>query len=321
MPLTQLGARVWSEQLRAGGRELSSEQMHDDEALIDGALVRRLIDSQFPIWTALPLTRVRPAGTDNALYRLGSDLVVRLPRTQDVTVQAAKEQLWLPRLAPMLPLPIPVPVAVGLPGEGYPWPWAVYRWLTGEPAAAGVLGHPHRTARVLGEFVVALQHVDPGDGPSPGEHNFYRGGPLGDRDRHVREAIRALSGSIETTAVTSAWEAALDAAVWEGPPAWIHGDLHAGNLLVDRGVVTAVLDFGGLAVADPACDLMVAWTFLPAGARAAFRATVLCDDASWVRGRGWALSMALIAIPYYLTRNPPFAAEARRWLDEVLADR
>ena len=294
--------------------------MHDGEATIDGALVRRLVDSQFPGWAALPLARVRPGGTDNALYRLGEDLVVRLPRTEAVTAQGAKEQLWLPRLAPVLPLAIPVPVAVGAPGHGYPWPWAVYRWLTGEPAATGALDDPRRTARVLGEFIVALQLVDPNDGPLPGAHNFHRGGPLGDRDREVRKAITALSGIIDTARATRAWEQVLDASVWAGPPVWIHGDLHAGNLLVDRGVVSAVLDFGGLAVADPACDLMVAWTYLPAEARGAFRAAVSYDDAAWARGRGWALSMALIAIPYYLIRNPPFAAEARHWLDEVLTD-
>ena len=300
---------------------MSSGQMHDGEVAIDGALVRRLVDSQFPQWARLPLQRVPSAGTDNVLHRLGDELVVRLPRIESVTEQADKEHRWLPRLAPLLPLGIPTPVARGSPGEGYPWRWSVYRWLPGESATVGSAVDPIESGRALGEFIVALQRIDPDGGPPPGEHNFHRGSPLPTRDPQTREAIAALDGLIDTAATTRAWQAALDAPTWAGPPVWIHGDLHSGNVLVDRGTVSAVIDFGGLAVADPACDLMAAWTYLPADGREVFREAVSGTDAAWARGRGWALSMALIALPYYLTRNPPFAAEARRWLGEVLADR
>jgi len=294
--------------------------MHVDEAAIDTALVRRLVSAQFPEWASLPIESVASSGTDNALYRLGDQLVARLPRIDSAAKQADKEHRWLPRLAPLLPLPIPSPVAIGHPAEGYPWAWSVYRWLPGEAATGSTSADPARSAHALAEFVCALQRIDPSEGPSPGEHNFFRGDPLATRDPLVREAIAALDGVIDTAAASRAWQAALDARDWDRAPVWIHGDLHGGNLLVDQGMVSAVIDFGGLAVADPACDLMVAWTYLPAGAREAFRDGVSCDDDAWARGRGWALSMALIAIPYYTRTNPKFAAEARRWLHEVLID-
>lgn len=298
-----------------------TDQLHDDEVTIDDGLVRRLVDSQLPTLAGRPLTRVRPGGTSNVLYRCGEDVVIRLPRTQEATFQAAKELVWLPRLAPGLPLPIPVPLAAGEPGEGYPWPWSVYRWLPGSPATSGAYGGEVRTAQLLGEFVLALQRADASDGPPPGEHNFHRGEPLVTRDDDVRASLSELSGVVDTAATARAWDQALDAGTWDRAPVWIHGDLHAGNLLVTDRVISGVLDFGGLAVGDPACDLMVAWTFLRGRAREVFRAAVGCDDASWVRGRGWALSMAVIALPYYLPRDPPFAAQARDWLDEVLTDR
>jgi aminoglycoside phosphotransferase (APT) family kinase protein len=300
---------------------VSSTRMHDEEVAIDVALVRRLINSQFPRWANLRLRWVASAGTDNVLVRLGDDMVVRLPRIAAATQQAVKEHLWLPRLAPLLPLPIPMPLALGTPGEGYPWQWSVRRWLPGQAAVGDPRGDPIRSARALAEFIAALQRITPGAGPPPGEHNFHRGDPLASRDDPTREAIAALDGLVDTGAVTRAWDQAVQAPTWDGPPRWIHGDLHGGNLLLDRGTVSAVIDFGGLAVADPACDLMVAWTYLPGGARGVFRTGVTADDASWARGRGWALSMALIALPYYLDRNPSFAAQARRWLGEVLADR
>lgn len=297
-------------------------KMHADELDIDVALVGRLIAGQFPEWVGLRLEPVRPAGTDNALYRLGSDLVVRLPRKSSSVAPLEKERRWLPKLAPLVPLAVPVPLAKGVPAEGYPWEWSVYRWLEGETATRESLDDPGRAARDLALFVGALQRVDPTDGPPPGEHNFFRGAPLAARDAATRTAIAALRGALDADAVTRAWEAALAAPEWDRPPVWIHGDLDVRNLLLHEGRLSAVLDFGCLGVGDPACDVMVAWKVLPADTRDLFRAELSVDEATWARSRGWALYQSLTALAYYtLETNRVLVLEARRWLAEVLSDR
>ncbi len=295
-------------------------KMHIDEVDTDVSLVRRLLAAQFPHWAELPIEPVCSAGTDNALYRLGDDMAVRLPRIHWATAQVDKEQCWLPILAPLLPLAIPVPLAKGKPGEGYPWHWSVYRWLKGENAAMERIADPRQAATELAQFIAALQRIDPAGGPSPGAHNSFRGVPLSTRDAETRTAIASLDGMLDTDAVTAAWDTALQAPVWHGPPVWIHGDLQPGNLLVQQGQLSAVIDFGCLGVGDPACDLQVAWNLLSAETRDVFRAVLAVDDAMWARGRGWALSQALIFIPYYLNTNPVGIGHARRTIDEVLAE-
>lgn len=299
---------------------MSTGKMHADEVDIDVTLVRRLLAAQFPQWTNLPITPVHSAGTDNALYRLGKDMVVRLPRIENATEQVDKEQQWLPKLAPHLPLAIPVPLAKGTPGEGYPWQWSVYRWLTGENATIERISDPGQAARDLAHFVAALQRIDPTGGPPPGVYNSFRGVPLSTRDAETRVAIASLESVLDTGAVTAAWDAALQAPAWHGPPVWIQGDLSPLNLLVQQGRLSAVIDFGCLGVGDPACDLQVAWNLLSVQTRDVFRAALGVDDATWARGRGWALSVALIALPYYQNTNPVLAGIARRAIAEVLAD-
>jgi aminoglycoside phosphotransferase (APT) family kinase protein len=237
-----------------------ARKMHADEVDIDAPLVRRLIAAQFPRWAALPIEPIDSAGTDNAIYRLGRDMAARLPRVGSAARQLDKEHEWLPRLAPRLPFATPVPRARGGPGEGYPWSWSVSAWLEGEDAMVARVGDPRQAATDLARVVAALQRIDTAGGPPPGAHNFGRGVPLAQRDDPTREAIRALGGVIDGAAVTAAWDAALRAPAWRGPPVWIHGDLSAGNLLFVEGRLSAVIDFGGLGVGDPACDLMIAWT-------------------------------------------------------------
>jgi aminoglycoside phosphotransferase (APT) family kinase protein len=293
--------------------------MHADEVPTDASLVGRLIDAQFPQWADLPIEPVRDRGTDNALYRLGEELVARLPRIHQATLALGKEYSWLPRLARPLPLAVPMPLAKGLPADGYPWEWSVYRWLEGEPATVEPVTDLDQAAVDLAQFIAALQRVDPLDGPPPGKHNGFRGEPLAARDRAVRASIAALGDEIDVDAVTAAWEAALRAPVWRRSPVWIHGDLDARNLLVVEGRLSAVIDFGCLGVGDPASDVMVAWKVLSAESRDTFRAALSIDDATWVRSRGWALSQALGALSYYtLETNPVLVREARRWLSEVL---
>lgn len=299
---------------------MSVSKMHVDEVGTDVTLVGRLLAAQFPQWTHLPIEPVSSYGTDNALYRLGGDMAVRLPRIQGAAGQVGKEQRWLPRLAPRLPLAIPVPLAHGTPGEGYPWHWSVYSWLEGEVATIERLADPRLAAAELARFISALQRIESTGGPLPGQHNSSRGVPLAMRDAGTRTAIAALSGTLDTGAATAAWEAALRASEWHGAPVWIHGDLQSGNLLTQQGRLSAVIDFGCLGIGDPACDLMVAWNLFSADARGAFRAALSIDDATWARGRGWALSVGLIQLPYYRTTNPVLAETARYAIDQVLAD-
>ena len=299
---------------------MSARRMHADEIATDGALVRRLLVAQFPRWAALPIERVASGGTENAIYRLGDALAARLPLRPGAREQVEKLHRWLPRLGPLLPLAIPVPLAKGEPCEEFPWHWSVYPWLAGESASAESIADPGRAALALGEFVVALQRIDPAEGPRPGAHNFFRGVPLAARDSQVRAAIEALRGVIDTAAATAAWKSALEIPAWHEPPVWIHGDLKADNLLAVEGRIEAVIDFGGLGVGDPACDLIIAWDLLCAESRNIFRAAVGVDDATWMRGHGWALSIALTALPYYLDTNPVMVRYARRLLDEVLTD-
>jgi aminoglycoside phosphotransferase (APT) family kinase protein len=299
---------------------MADRKMHADEIHTDVALVRRLVAGQFPQWAGLAIEPVPSAGTDNALYRLGDEMVVRLPRTQRTAGLVGKEFEWLPRLTPLLPVDVPLPLAKGIPAEGYPWAWSVNRWLEGENPIVGHISDPDSLARDLGGFVHALQRIDPTGGPPAGEHNFFRGVPLAMRDEPTRTAMAELQGTFDTEAVTSAWEAALRTPATTGPPVWIHGDLAPGNLLLQRDRLTGVIDFGCLGVGDHAAELIVAWNLLPAHARTLFRTELDVDDATWDRGRGWALSVALIQLPYYRDTNPRLAANSRHVIREVLAD-
>lgn len=299
--------------------------MHPGELTIDAAQVRRLLAAQFPRWAGLPLAPVASAGTDNALFRLGDARVVRLPRIDWAVGQIALEATWLPRLAPHLPLAVPMPLAVGAPGEGYPWPWAVYPWLAGENATLDRLADPAQAARDLAGFIRALQAIDASDAPQATERD--RGAPLAVRDREVRAALddlRALAARgitlIDIDAAAAAWERALAAPLYAGPPVWLHGDLQSGNLLVQDGRLSAVIDFGCLIAGDPACDLQPAWNLFTGAARAAFRDALAVDDATWARGRGWALSVGLIALPYYHVSNPVLADIARQAINAVATE-
>lgn len=294
---------------------MADSRMHVDEVETDVALVACLLAAQFPHWAGLPIQPLSSTGTDNALYRLGDEMLVRLPRIHWAVGNVEKEYHWLPKLAPHLPLAVPVPLAKGESGADYPWPWAVYRWLAGEHTTIDRIADPQQTALDLAGFITALQQIDATDGPPGG-----RGKPLALRDAEARKAIATLHGTIDTEAATAVWEAAVQAPEWNRAPIWFHGDLLPGNLLFQQGRLRAIIDFGTLGVGDPACDLMPAWNLLPAQSRGVFRAALGVDDATWARGRGWALWQALVFIPYYLHTNPVGVGYARRTLEEVLAE-
>jgi aminoglycoside phosphotransferase (APT) family kinase protein len=294
-------------------------KMHADEVEMDAALARRLVVAQFPQWADLPIEPVPDRGTDNALYRLGEKMVIRLPGRERPADALEKELLWLPKLAPMLPLAVPLPLAQGRPDAGYPFRWAVYSWLEGAPATVERIADLDQVAADLAAFIAALQRFEPAGGPPPGEHNVFRGAPLALRDETTRSAIDTLAGQIDGGAAIDAWEEALGAPAWNEAPVWIHGDLDARNLLAVAGRLTAALDFGCLGVGDPACDVMVAWKLLDDEGRAIFRSALSIDDATWARSRGWAVSQAVVALAYYtLETNPALVREAQRWLGEAL---
>jgi aminoglycoside phosphotransferase (APT) family kinase protein len=242
-------------------------------------------------------------------------MVVRLPRIRSAVAGDEREYEWLPRLAPHLPVAVPVPLGKGEPAAGYPWPWFVYRWLGGENPTVDGMADPAFLARDVARLLDALHRIDPTGGPAS-----HRGAPLAVQDEPARAAIAALRGTIDTDAATAAWDVALATPAWSGAPVWIHGDLLPGNLLFEHGRLTGVIDWGVAGIGDPACDLMVAWGLLPSEARKVIRAELGVDDATWARGRRWALSVGLIALPYYEDTNPAFAAFARYLVDEALAD-
>ena len=281
--------------------------MHAGEHTISTALVRRLLAARYPRWADLPITPLASGGTVNAVYRLGDHLTVRLPRTAGGAGDVAKEQRILSALHG-LPVAVPVVEAVGEPAEGYPWPWAVHRWLDGEPAAEGRPFAPE----ALAEFVVALRTVRAAGPPA------YRGGHLAALDRATRAAIEELRGTgepFDADAALAVWTEA--AAAPAGAESWVHADLMPGNLLLHNGRFTAVLDWATAGRGDPACDLIPAWNLLSAAAREVFRDAVGADDAAWARGRGRALSMAVIQLPYYRHTNPVISANARYVLTEL----
>ncbi|MGW3180213.1 aminoglycoside phosphotransferase family protein [Kitasatospora sp. NPDC001119] len=294
----------------------TSHKLHADELDIDEALVRRMVAEHFPQWAGLPVEPVEPAGTSNAMYRLGAELVVRVPRIPGVVEEIAKEDVWLRRLAPRLPVPVPVPLAVGGPVDGCPWPWSVLRWLDGTTPVPGRIAEPGVLARDLADFVTAMRGIDPAGAPAA-----YRSESLADRDAGTRKAIAAVADLVDAPAATAAWERALAAPAPDGPPVWLHGDLQPGNLLVSPdGRLSAVIDFGCAGLGEPAVDLIPAWYVLPAAARATFREAAAPDDATWARARGWALSVALSEVAYYRDSDPRMTAIARHVIAEVLAD-
>jgi aminoglycoside phosphotransferase (APT) family kinase protein len=292
-------------------------RMHADEVATDTALVRRLIAGQFPQWSDRAIEAVVSYGTDHDIYRLGDDLVARLSRIGWATDQAVKEANWLPRLAPHLPLALPVPVAMGHSGAGYPFDWSVCTWLPGENAN-GTIDDLDRAAVDLAAFVIALRRIDSTGAPPRPPHG--RGGPLAESDDQVRRSIAELGNRIDGAAALRSWQESLNAPVWDGPELWVHGDLLPGNLLVTDGRLSGVIDFGGLNVGDPACDLQPAWNVFAGDSRTRFRAELDVDPASWLRGRGWTLSQAVSALSYYWDTNPGMTRQASHALAHLLAD-
>ncbi|HEX5860081.1 MAG TPA: aminoglycoside phosphotransferase family protein [Microbacterium sp.] len=296
-------------------------RLHDDEPDTSPRVVRTLLRDQVPELAGLELERLSNTGSDNALYRLGSEFVVRLPRLSDAAGRLGVELSWLPRLAG-LPVGIPEIVHAGEPTEAYPYRWAIVRWLVGVDAW-DARHHEDWFGPDLGRDLAAvvrhLRGMDVADAPprEPGQ----RGGSLRALDDRVRRWLERADSLVDVPAVTRLWEECLEAATDELEPALVHGDLIPGNLLVADGRLTAVIDWGGLGAGDPAQDLDPAWSVLDAAGAAAFREVLDIDEQSWSRGRGFALEHAIGAIVYYVPRRHPLGAVMQRTLDRLLSRR
>jgi aminoglycoside phosphotransferase (APT) family kinase protein len=276
-----------------------------------------MVNAQFPQWAGLAIRPIASGGWDNRTFHLGKDMSVRLPSAAAYAAQVEKEHRWLPRLAPLLPLPIPVPLAMGAPAYGYPWKWSIYRWIDGNAATLARIKNLRDFATTLAQFLIALQRIDPTGGPPAGPHNFHRGGLLSTYDAETRRAIGALRHKLDADAATEVWDAAL-ATPWQHPPVWIHGDISPGNLLVQDGHLSAVIDFGMLGIGDPACDLSIAWTLLEGESGEAFRALLPLDAGTWTRARAWTLWKALIVAAGLTETNAAESERPWRVINEVL---
>ena len=293
--------------------------LHPNEFTIDDELVDSLLRSQTPQWGELPLCRLETSGTVNVVYRLGDDKVVRLPRTPDGGRGPRREARWMPVFARAVPLGVPAHLFLGRPTSRYPSNWSILEWVEGAAADPASVVDLHEAAGLLADFVLALRAVSTEGAPLDGN---YRGFGLAAVDQGFRTWAERLPGDIDRGAVLRVWERCRQAQPWSGRPTWFHSDLRGDNLIARDGRLVGVIDWEGCSVGDPSADLLVAWWFLDAGSRETFRR--LLGDAvpadEWERAKGWALHMAVLAIPYYEASNTDFVKQARRALSEVLLE-
>ena len=288
--------------------------MHDNELDVNLSFVRDLINEQFPEYSLLPITPVSSIGTVNHVYRLGQELYIRLPRVKE-WADIEKEWRWIPYLAPHLKLQIPEPVALGKPNASYPVNWAIYKWIEGNNYSEELIHDEREVAKDLANFVNEMHSVDvPDDAPKAGRL------PLLELNKRTIECIVEADDIQDRDKVLAAWEDSCKASVWNGHSVWIHADLLRTNLLVHSGRLSAVIDFGGVGIGDPAFDLIPAWSIFNFEGRKIFKNSINADKDTWLRARGYALHQAVLIIPYYRVTNPQFVIQAKRTLVEILAD-
>ncbi|MFG2111086.1 aminoglycoside phosphotransferase family protein [Streptomyces sp. NPDC048718] len=301
--------------------------LHENEIPADETLVRSLLAAQRPEWADLPLSRAG-AGTDNTMYRLGDDLLVRLPRTAEKQRSLRKERDWLPRLAPHLPRPVPEPVHAGEPTDAFPLIWSVYRRLDGAEAGPDTVQGWAAFGADLAEFVRELHRADLMGATREDGLDWYRGGSLKPCDTWVTDAFedcRRLTGpgsldlALDVDTLEKLWRDGLALPDSPTPQGWLHGDLKPSNLLVQDGRLHAVIDFGGLSIGFPDAEHATVWD-LPAPARRAYWDALDLDDATWTRARAWAVAVAVSGIAYYWDTFPAFVAECRARVDSILDD-
>ncbi|MBM7503707.1 aminoglycoside phosphotransferase family protein [Agromyces aurantiacus] len=295
--------------------------LHADELPITADLAASVVRRERPDWAHLPLA---PAGggTDNVMFRLGDELLVRMPRTPGGVGSLHKEREWLPRLAPALPVRIPEPVHAGSPSPDYPLDWAVYRWIDGAPPASDTVADWARFGADVAEFVRDLHGIDLMGQERAGALSWYRGGSLRETESWVGPAFAAsrplVGDALDLDRLEAWWRDGL--ALPDSPAAhvWLHGDLRPGNLLAHEGRLHAVIDFGALSVGAPDAEHAAIWDLPPEARRAYWHALDL-DEHTWLRARAWAIVVAISGIPYYWETFPEFVAECRARLESILA--
>ncbi len=291
--------------------------LHEDEFSIDADLAQSLLSQQFPQWAGLRLQEQQTAGTVNVMFRLGDDKVVRLPRTQDYAAGPLREATCLPWFADSVPLRVPKYLGLGTPTDAYPSHWSVLDWIEGSTADPANLGNLREAAAALAEFVVALRRVPTDRAPEGGN---YRAFGLAKVDQDMNQWVEQLPDDIDRKPIHDVWGGCLAAGEWNGPPTWLHSDLRGDNLIARDGALVAVIDWEGCTVGDPSADYLSAWWLFDADSRDVFRSAAKAETSDWMRAKGWALLMAVAAIPYYTDTNPAFAAQARTALAQILSD-
>ena len=293
--------------------------LHEGEIPADETVVRSLLRAQRPDLASLPLSAAG-AGTDNTMYRLGGDLLVRLPRTADKAPSLGKELRWLPRLAPLLTWDIPEPIHAGTPTAEFPLPWAVYRWIDGAEVEPGAVGDWAAFGADLAAFVRELHRTDLMGATRTGDLSWYRGGSLKDCDDWVSRSFEDCRTTIDVETLKPLWRTATALPEPSGPDVWLHGDLRPTNLLVAEGRLRAVIDFGALSVGAPDAEHAPVWD-LPAAARQAYWDRMDLDEPTWIRARAWAIAVGISGMSYYRDTYPAFVAECRARLEAILTAR
>ncbi|RUR14230.1 aminoglycoside phosphotransferase family protein [Legionella sp. km772] len=282
-------------------------------------LACKLIEEQFPEYANLPITDVEKQGHDNRTYRLGDHMLIRMPTAAHYALKVPKEQELLPKLAKRLSVSIPVPIKMGKPSTDYSYPFSIYKWLSGKSINLLTLvdQEKEQLAFDLAKFLKELQAITDVEGPGPGQHNWWRGDHISVYDKGAREQIAELAEIIDAGKALALWDRAC-ATRWNKAPIWIHGDLAIGNILMDGGKLSAVIDFGGAAVGDPACELVIAWTYLSGKARETFISKMDMDPDTWLRARAWALWKATFELCQIADKNSPEAGLQKRVIEEVI---
>lgn len=285
---------------------------------ITSDLARKLIAEQFPEYAHLPITSVEKQGHDNRTYRLGSDMLIRMPTAESYALKVPKEQALLPKLAPHLTASIPVPLNIGAASRDYPYPFSIYKWLPGRSINLLALDDDIRQqlAFDLAKFLKELQRIHDVEGPPPGQHNWWRGDHVSVYDKGAREQIAELSTIIDETKAIKLWEQACKTK-WNKSPVWVHGDFAVGNMLLKDNKLSAIIDFGGMALGDPACDLVIAWTFLNGKARDIFFQEMDLDEDTWLRAKAWTIWKATFELCQIADKNNPEALIQQRIIEDV----
>ena len=289
--------------------------MHEGEIDISVSLVEKLIRKQAPQWADLPVAPVPSMGTDNALFRLGDTMQIRLPRIGWAVDNIDKEFTWLPQIAPFISVPITTALFKGNPIEDYPYHWAIYDWLEGENPKPGCADCGRDFVANITDFLKETRKIKLPDSPKAA-----RGMPLINRDEVTRKALKELAGVIDTGLAARIWDNALEVPYWDKPPVWVHGDMLPGNILIKDGKLSGVIDFSCMGLGDPACDVIVAWNLLDAKRRMLFRDLLQIDENTWIRGQAWALTQSLLILPYYKDTNPGLVEIANYTLGEIFSD-